>query len=100
MRYVSSHTDGSYEGSYFSISFGTLKFARYFSPRIIGPKHWGPTRLSDPLGSSSRRLVRVCLKSSGWHARQLWLFMIWVRTSTGCALAATMLFVGHGLLVD
>src|SRR4051812_15440709 len=98
-RYVSSHTDGSYEGSYFSISFGALKFVRYLSPQIIGLKHWGPTRLSDPLGSPSWRLVRVCLKSSGWRAHQLWLLMMWVHASTGCPLAETKLSAGHGSLV-
>src|SRR4051812_28776138 len=100
MRYVSSHMDGSYEGSYFSISFGALKFAGYLSPRIIGPKHWGPTLLSDPLGSPLRRLVRACLKSSGWRARQLWFLMMWMRASTGCPLAATRLFAGCGSLVE
>src|SRR3954469_13887266 len=92
--------EGSFEGSYFSISFGALKFAGYLSPQIIGLKHWGPTRLSDPLGSPSRRLVRVCLKSSGWRARQLWLLMMWVRASTGCPLAAMKLFAGRGSLVE
>src|SRR3954463_11730505 len=71
MRYVSSHTEGSYEGSYFSISFGALKFAGFFSPWIIGPKHLGPSRLSDPIGSPSRRLVRMCRRSSGWRAPAL-----------------------------
>src|SRR3954469_21528635 len=95
MRYVSSHMDGSYDGSYFLISFGALNFAGYFSPRIIGPKHWGPTRLREPLGSLLRQLVRVCLRASSWRARQIWLLMMWVHASTGCPLAATMLFVGR-----
>src|SRR3954465_15387434 len=100
MRYVSSKTAGSYEESYFYISFGALKFGGYFSPRIIGPKHFGPSRLSDPMGSPSRRLVRVCRKSSGWRARQLWLLMMWVRASMGCPLAATKLVAGLGSLVE
>src|SRR3954467_15956783 len=100
MRYVSSQTAGSYEESYISISFGALKFGGYFSPRIIGPKHLGPSRLSDPMGSPSRRLVRVCRKSSGWRARQLWLLMMWVRASMGCPLAATRLVAGLGSLVE
>src|SRR3954468_16635955 len=100
MRYVSSQTAGSYEEPYFSISFGALKFGGYFSPRIIGPKHFGPSRLSDPMGSPSRRLVRVCRRSSGWHARQLWLLMMWVRASMGCPLAATTLVAGLGSLVE
>src|SRR4051812_44906515 len=100
MRYVSSHTAGSYEGSYFSISFGALKFGGYFSPRIIGPKHLGPSRLSDPMGSPSRRLVRVCRRLSGWRARQLWLLMMWVRASMGCPLAASRLVAGLGSLVE
>src|SRR3954470_3330388 len=99
MRYVSSQTVGSYEESYFSISFGALKFGGYFSPRIIGPKHLGPSRLSDPIGSPSRRLVRACRRSSGWRARQLWLLM-WVWASTGCPLAATKLVAGLGSLVE
>src|SRR3954468_5374191 len=100
MRYVSSQTAGSYEESYFSISFGALKFGGYFSPRIIGPKHLDPSRLSDPMGSPSWRLVRVCRKSSGWRARQLWLLMMWVRASMGCPLAATRLVAGLGSLVE
>src|SRR3954471_22696734 len=100
MRYVSSQTAGSYEESYFSISFGTLKFGGYLSPRIIGPKHRGPSRLSDPLGSPSRWLVRVCRRSSGWRARQLWLLMMWVHASMGWPLAATKLVAGRGSLVE
>src|SRR3954462_414643 len=100
MRYVSSQTAGSYEESYFSISFGALKFGGYFSPRIIGLKNLGPSRLSDPIGSPSRRLVRVCRKSSVWRARQLWLLMMWVRASMGCPLAATKLVAGLGSLVE
>src|SRR3954470_8679263 len=100
MRYVSSQTAGSYEESYFSISFGALKFGGYFSPRIIGSKHLGPSRLSDPMGSPSPRLFRVCRRSSGWRARQLWLLMMWVRALMGCPLAATRLVAGLGSLVE
>src|SRR3954462_12835614 len=73
IRYVSSHTEGSYEGSYFSISFGALKFAGYFSPRIIGPKHLGPRRLATPLARRrSDWLGRVAGHRAG------------VRASFGC----------------
>src|SRR3954469_14746108 len=100
MRYVSSQTAGSYEESYFSISFGALKFGGYFSPRIIGRKHFGNSRLSDPMGSPSRRLVRVCRKSSGWGARQFWLLVMRGWAAMGCPLAATKFVAGLGSLVE
>src|SRR3954465_4476271 len=51
MRYESTQTIGSSEGSYYSTSLGALNGCGYLSPWTMGPKHAGPTQLSEPLAS-------------------------------------------------
>src|SRR3954447_4486503 len=46
MRYESTQTMGSSEGSYFLAFFGALNGCGYLSPRTMGPKQAGPTRAS------------------------------------------------------
>src|SRR3954470_11725984 len=48
MRYELTQAMGSKEGSYFSTSLGALNGCGYLSPRIMGAKQAGPTRLSEP----------------------------------------------------
>src|SRR3954451_17134896 len=51
MRYESTQTMGSSEGSYFSTSLGALNGCGYLSPLTMGQKQAGLTQLSEPVPS-------------------------------------------------
>src|SRR3954451_21804307 len=108
MRYESTQTIGSSEGSYFSTSLGALNGCGDLSPRTMGLKHAGPTRLSEPVPSGGWLLweSRACLlwssewrRSCGCCARHCYTLSMCCRASIGSPFAATARRIGRGSLV-
>src|SRR3954471_2159623 len=109
MRYESTQTIGSSDRSYFSTSLGAPNGCGYLSPRTMGPKHAGPTRLSEPVPSSGWLLQesRACLfwssewrRSCGCCARHCCTLSMCCRASIGSLFAATSRRIGRGSLVE